>query len=478
MVTFKAFLQYSVPCVKWNTEHISTTGTTAPSSKPRNDELLLSLWTDFVTGAAAAADKLEDLELEDNPLFQFKRSTNSDFVISCEEEMTHAFSKFIGEPLTIALDSYQPQNRYRVSPKNINVLLQPDLCLFNLVGDDEKRLVAVIEAKTPWSFNIPDGDLVSAFEREKKLAAKQSCDDPTSSSRNDTKVLRVVSQIWGYLSVNHLKYGVLTTFSHTYFFRRLDSSSSAKSEMQVTPAISLDRGLVPIFTAWNYFVSLLKTDFLYSSPFSSPTLSRKLVRPKANRYEHVSIDLAQLFFEKPFAFGASANVTTGRVEFFQEELLNMPSKSYIFKVFDGSKDLEARSLFEREIFAYERLESLQGHVVPRFLCPLVASGFVFILVLEKIDVQRYDTWDISENQVKAAFNKIHSLGVIHNDVAKRNVLAQRNEFRIIDFGRALFRATLQPTGLSHDVFLDEQSFEQAAREELDQVTLLKLPCFE
>jgi serine/threonine protein kinase len=361
-------------------------------------------------------------------------------------------------------------NIFRFYAKDNDVLLEPDLCVYRANGDVFK-LAAVVEVKTPWAFDLPTGKLVEAFETEKRVAAQRGDDDPSSKNRADTKVTRVVSQLWGYLSANHLRYGVITTFSQTYFFRRMESSSSSASRMEVTPAISLSSGPLPIYLAWFHFLTLLKDDFLYTSPFSSPMITRKSVKENCNQYEPIRIQLGQIYFDSPFAFGGSSSVTTGKISLVGAQFGN---KSFVLKVFDGSKDPEAKELFQREILAYQLLESLQGKCIPQFYCALIASEFVFILVLEKIENTLNTILVSTQGTLKDAFRGIHSCGVIQNDVALRNVLISNGGFRVVDFGRALFHISHFKTGLSESVFLDQESFDNARAEELDQVKLIPL----
>jgi hypothetical protein len=378
-------LHFSVPSLSWRPDTISTTKTTVPLECPK-DELILSTWTDFVHCAQKTLDDVADFELEKSSLDVFEELEAPDLVVNCEDRVLNLFRNLIGEPLCSALNSKEllwdtSSKKFRFYPKDSNVLLKPDLCLYKLSGD-ALMLVAVVEDKSPWAFNVPFGNLVEAFEKEKRLAAQRGDDEPTSKNRMDTKVTRAVSQLWGYLSANHLKYGVITTFSHTYFFRRLESSSTAASCMEVTPAISVNNGPLPIYVAWFHFMNLLKEDFLYTSPFSSPLFTRKLVEWNVNQYEPIRIDLGQIYFESPFAFGGSSSVTTGKVSVVGEKF---GDKSFILKVFDGSKDPDAKALFDREIPAYQLLQSIQGKRIPHFYGALIASEFVYILVLEKLE---------------------------------------------------------------------------------------------
>jgi hypothetical protein len=459
MVSFKEFLNFSVPPLQWESRNLTSTNATIPAS-PRKDELHLSLWSDFVSNAKNTVGELDDFDVAGSPLDVFRKARTR---VTSEDQVAHVFNN-IGSALS------QTYNESDISffPKDDSILLKPDLCVYKTLSTGDEVAIAAIEIKTPWAFDIPDGNIVDAYERQVSLASKCEYEDPFSKNVNDTKVIRAISQLWGYLAVNHLKYGVITTYSQTFFFRRIPTSTADTSKMEVTPAISVVDGLLPIFTAWYFFLTSSNNDFLYSSPYSSAVLSRKQIQVK-HRYEPIHIDLSQIYFNEPFAFGASCSITTGKVPI---AIANLGNKKYLFKVFDASKDMSAKFFFEREIIAYQALESIQGEIVPNFYCALIASGFVYILVLEKLDAGTNEVANITTERLEEAYKRMHSLGVIHHDVAKRNILALNDTFRIIDFGMSLFKRNHIPHVIPDKWLLDALQFESASRSEIEELSQL------
>jgi serine/threonine protein kinase len=475
MVNFKEYLDFILPDIKRVKGNSSTTKSTCLTS-PRKDELRLSVWKEFITSAHDFVEGVPDFDLKDNPLQVFQLPSDVQ-TVSCEDQVTNICNLYIGYSMSTffrALNQVKPEEQdcvYIFSPKDNSVLLKPDICIYQTSLGKPKKLVAAIEVKTPWALDIPEGNIVAKFESEKKLALERGDREPATTQRNDTKVHRVISQLWGYLSVNHLKYGVITTYSQTYFFRRPESTSQI-CQLEVSPGISVQGNLIAVFKAWYYFLNTLKQDFLYTSPYSPPKLLHKQVKTKKNKYEPIDIDLCQVYFNEPFAFGSSCSVTTGRVTLSSNELSNLDGNNFILKVFDGSKDSCAKSLFEREIFAYQTLEAIQGDTIPHFHCGLIASGFVFVIVLEKIAATKDCLSNVASDKVRLAYSKLHSLGVIHNDVAKRNVLDTSDSVRIVDFGRSLFCPLIKKSTLPVSWFLSVEEYQQAQQMDLDQVQLL------
>ncbi|EPZ36340.1 hypothetical protein O9G_006410, partial [Rozella allomycis CSF55] len=67
-----------------------------------------------------------------------------------------------------------------------------------------------IEVKSPWSMGEVI-DIIATYEAESRLKERQ---------HKHKKIFRAVNQVYGYMSANSHKYGVLTNFNCTWFFER------------------------------------------------------------------------------------------------------------------------------------------------------------------------------------------------------------------------------------------------------------------
>ena len=120
-----------------------------------------------------------------------------------------------------------------------------------------------------------------------------------------------------------------------------------------------------------------------------------------------------------------------------------------------------------EVKSYERMKTLQGTSVPQFIGHYEYvkedDECVGLILLEYINSPRLDTvHGLCTNEVEnnlrtqcvAVLNQIHACGVVHNDIAPRNMFWNRNKKRVIvcDFASAeIFDDFLQ--GEEKDVFL-------------------------
>jgi serine/threonine protein kinase len=121
-------------------------------------------------------------------------------------------------------------------------------------------------------------------------------------------------------------------------------------------------------------------------------------------------------------------------------LQNKPS---LFKLLDTTKD-GSSSMFWTELEAYQRLDELQGNILPILEQSYLISSFLFAFALEDCGnpitrPQLHRMYD----QVVRALKSIHEKGVVHGDIALRNILINSFESRVVlvDFGLAKFFAS-------------------------------------
>jgi hypothetical protein len=327
--------------------------------------------------------------------------------------------------------------------------LNPDIQLGEMLEDDRYILRSLVEVKTPFGFQPEDSDIVQQFHNEQepkvmrnieytsKLRSHSSQNTSRPSPRqlnptNSNKITRAVCQLWAYLTVNNLRYGVITTFNETYFVRRVEGDGSS-STLQFSPAVTLCDTSVPIIAAWVYFVSLTFDNHLYSSPYGTPTMTRKNIDTE-DPFALVETDMSNVYFECLEEFSNAPLTTLGWVG------PKTKNNFGVLKMFDQLKDSLAFLVFSRELEAYRRLTSCQGIIVPTLKKTLLLSGFLYTLFLEDCGApisrkQLIESFD----QVKQALQSLHELGVLHNDVAMRNILFHDSgRITIIDFGQSKF----------------------------------------
>ncbi len=290
------------------------------------------------------------------------------------------------------------------------------------------------------------GALIQEFEKGvpptplKKLRATE---------RN--KVYRAISQIWTYTTINHLRYGVLTTFNQTWFLRRDEPTADDHgcSRLSVSPTYTVNRAdSLPVLVPWLYMIHLLADDtaYRYSSPRTTPPLERRLPEPldKAGPYQMANVHLGDVYFmsRSPIRPGQTAGIA--EVKFAASQTVRQ------LKMWDSFHQPNARLFADVETEAYRRVEvaRLPGtsfRITPRFFYRLLIAGFLHAVCMEKCQGRTLTDDDLRSETVRRAvldaYAVLHKAGVIHGDVRPENLIFLKDDGRIliIDFEFAEFR---------------------------------------
>jgi hypothetical protein len=343
--------------------------------------------------------------------------------------------------------------------------LDPDLA-FVLCRDNIDSTLALVEVKTPKAFPLGP-DLVECFRTEQaKLKPnadiieklRRSGKDQVLINPDETKASRAITQLWGYLSVNNLKYGILTTFNDTYFFKREFSEGQGVSRLEISKSVSIGDSSVPIVGALCYFSGLLLESHLYAPPYSTLILRLKSA-PNVNKYKVTHVDISDFRFGVATDFQTGANVILGEYS---------PNKTAIFQMLDSTKP-RATTMFFTELEAYRRLDGLQGTVVPNLHYSYLMSAFLFSLILQHCgqpisQTQFREFYEHILNAVKA----VHQRGVLHGDIALRNILidSTSNKVVLVDFGVASFLGTPADNEYGLSFISDEIEWEARCENEI------------
>ena len=304
-----------------------------------------------------------------------------------------------------------------------NLIGVPDLIWTEVFPNIQKEIVKLaIEIKTPWA--------LTEFTAEDLQNPKQ-----------DLKT--VLSQIYGYMSLNHLKYGVLTTYNCTYFLRRIPPPSDAEvqlSTLQISPAIhshSADGLSNRLLFSWLYLLHLLHSqEYLYNSPRGTQINSvvSSVKNLMQHKYEMLDMSPNHFKFSKPFVYNDAVSVVKG--EFYKD---STSSIKCLFKIVDSSKLKENALELRNEVQVYSALESLQGTVIPVFYGYYSILGGIHLIAIEDCgpSIPMTEISLESRNLFLTALEAFHSSRYLHGDIRLENfVYASNSTVKIIDFGRS------------------------------------------
>jgi hypothetical protein len=364
--------------------------------------------------------------------------------VTSEEELTRIMDTYFFPHLTRAMKALINGNSvFVVGCENLS--LNADrawaICKRNPANDDLEYFArTVVELKTPWA--LPGEDFIPYFTRSHSMATRSSQGSAGTSPSNShplsaetqDKIHRAVGQLYGYMSVNHFKYGALCTYETAWFFRRLRREEDNRPILEISQPIFLHavdhNQPIGMIEAWVYFLHLCETDCFYSSPYTTPIISRKF--PQQRFYEFQELPASSIFIADVLSHQQLGVVVRGGFG---------RNDNTVIKLVDGSKNREKLEKFVAELQIYRVLEQLQGDVIPNFYAAFILHGFVYGIIMGNCGqpVESGDTIRPHLQLIQAAVEKIHSFGVLHGDIRSQNILKNdAGNFRIIDFSESRY----------------------------------------
>ncbi|KAF3204630.1 hypothetical protein TWF106_001512 [Orbilia oligospora] len=342
-----------------------------------------------------------------------------------------------------ALNGISSKPQFRSSRASVNIgdadrvltFDRPELHVKNNIYSPR----VVFEEKTPWALPLRGIDIVREVNRNRH--------------NNENRYLRAVHQLYGYMTFNHLKYGILTSVESTRILRRVHDSAHPDGLLECSPEIDItSKGMRSPLAAYAFIACrAYREGFMHLSldpDLDFPT--RSLVLQLAD-YERLLKPIPGLVFPKSprqavkklrlflrdVVGGGNHAYTTRASAFFDDP---DEGKPIVLKIYDLYSP-KATQRYHREIDMYHHLVSLQGTCVPEMYAGGHERGGGFgLIVLEdcgaEMDQTRFRT---SKGQCKTALSEIHRLGVLHRDMAFRNITYKENDpspVRIIDFGES------------------------------------------
>jgi serine/threonine protein kinase len=351
--------------------------------------------------------------------------------LEVQERVLHNFAP----PLEVLMKALGVNSYFGRPAGDRQVLFDPDIT-WKIGAEMNSSLGTIIEVKPWFSFNFPD-NIVGEYEIDVEKGT-------------DSKIVRAIQQIYSYMSFNYLRYGILTTYKETCFFQR-----SGNSQLLVTNPIALTgTKSISLLQCWLYVLYKSHEEGFYSSPAGSPfdhatfDLQIKPIKEvdgihKTRKYNLTDINSSQVRFAglAERKLGAVAKGLCGTVV--SGSTASQPNLK--LKIIDSFNNQKALANCEREVAVYERLELMQGKVIPTFYGFYNLHG-ILIIVLENcgspLPASQYSTFKVKVNGAIKAINK---RGVQHNDLEIRshdgievypNILLRDGDIKVIDFHKA------------------------------------------
>ena len=377
------FLKLRPPSLRYHNYRLKSAGTTKPryASPPQS----IAPWEGFKAGVNGTI--WDGTPKYSQPMFQDRG------LCFKEESIRH---KLYGNVLL-------PFNNLLASDEAGEVFDYPTEGTFgepDFIQHLNGELRLAIEVKTKWA--LAASDLVKAYTQNliDIHEGKTKLSEPA--------VYHHVCQIFGYLSHNELRYGVLTTYDKTWFLYRENCC------LYISPPIQHDDLQPTLFQCLFYLISLARDNHRCSAaPSSNPSNGEEECTP--------------LEFFDWGSFSTVSVLGEGRTGTVFKAILH--GEMVALKICDLWKHPDYEEELLNEVEVYHALKDLQGNCIPRFKGAGYTAGGLFAIATEIVGSPLEDVSSLSGEEhlvIQTALSSIHDHGFVHNDIRKGNILIKRN----------------------------------------------------
>lgn len=313
-------------------------------------------------------------------------------------------------PVTIGAN-----RQYLNSPHRGQRLLvaQPDRLAFRArtTRQDKNRLLAPIEIKKPLA---RDTDIRRLYEA------------------SETRAIRIIQQIVGYMYRNHVVYGIITSYQHTYVCHLNDDGSVLISQPFLYD--STNPGSIEVI--WYILHKAMG-----AGPYDGVALLDGHPKPTEIFTDPdtptTSIDINQITPE---------NIT-------QRKTLREPTKHKRTRIDQGhvgrkrvviktaKHKTHSGTILQHEINVYKHLENGKIKTIPERIASGIDKNHVYFITsycgrpLNEIQIT-----EKIKQAVLDAVDSIHDMSVCHNDLELRNILYHRGKISLCDFEISILQA--------------------------------------
>ncbi|KAI8818592.1 uncharacterized protein EV422DRAFT_498711 [Fimicolochytrium jonesii] len=253
--------------------------------------------------------------------------------------------------------------------------------------------------------------------------------------------VKAVIQVNGYACANRRRYSLITTQSSYWFIERPEDRPDV---LRIAGPIRTFHDSPTVAQALDYFIGLAMENPTTPSPSESTTspsgcrATKLLDQPSAIFTSRDVIEFKEVDLLPALRSFATDNSTVVQTVAFDSTNY---ATSMALKTVDRLTCPEIVEQLENEIDVYHFLENMQGRTIPRLVaCGFFQGGEIAIIGTEFVEGRHISAADRSLfDCVRAAYMSLHQAGVIHGDIASRNIIITGLSARpvvLIDFGMA------------------------------------------
>lgn len=338
--------------------------------------------------------------------------------------------------LDISAKCFIPSSEFKARRQIPSCVGEPD----HLMTRDGE-IVAIVEEKGNWT--LTTGDIVNNYNSNHSIS-------------------KAINQLNHYMRLNHRKFGILSSYEHTWFAYRSQECSicddiDGHETLFVSSGIAYYNQNPSVLQSFSYFNSLVNYDEMDSPPTSkrlsrtnSATLISRTTSPISSPRHSIIIPNSALSSQPPVNqesqdfdaddFRFDKLLGEGRCKVYLDKYESNP---IALKVADIAKNREMLPELLNEILIYGHLATLQGNGIPRILCHGYIESVLYCVGVSVCGSVPLTLNDRQKHMLIDTLENIHRLGILHNDIKRENILVDPNgNPYIIDFGFATINTAL------------------------------------
>jgi hypothetical protein len=301
--------------------------------------------------------------------------------------------------------------------------------------------VAQAEYKTKWA--APLEDLPAYFQ--------------PYFQRNDRvkglgrRSIDAVLQLYGYMTFNDNKYGILNNMQYAWFFQCVETADRKGRTLQYYGPIDFDVDSVHTPSMLKAYVGTILLAETASTWFHTSPDRYFRSSDTAIRYRDIAIVRAQSYNSTPVAGSYPVlPLDPWLCHFSRSSVRHSPERGctlratlersgnnlkVFYKIVDLFRSYDAVCALDTEVRNYAALKNLQGVAIPRVHGYYDVWGLLKLLALQVVGTAIPEDAPIDAEmriRMKSALSRIHSAGYVHGDIARRNFCQKGKRMFLVD----------------------------------------------
>jgi hypothetical protein len=256
-----------------------TTNTTTESTTRQLPDIPVLHWETFLDEAFTASSSIN------NTVRKFNNPAIDQEPLTSEGSTVDLFLEIMNELNNKRLKELPEPEKWGKRERCYNTLGNPDIIRFRASDNDSMKsindtdLLSVVEVKPEQLLMDLIEGVETTDDKKLRIGMKQEVlseaynlaarmeDDGTTDYTKHEMIMRIIQQIFGYMVVNDLKYGMITSYVRTWFLKR---GSRNLNQLYISPAVPINqkhsKNQASFLECMHYFEDISRVD-----PFIPPT---------------------------------------------------------------------------------------------------------------------------------------------------------------------------------------------------------------